>query len=336
MKFTEILTESPVRIISPQQAVDADMFGPVYHGTNADINSILSTGFNPKFSVPSGISRFNRPTGPSNGYEMDHYAHGMPAPIHHLGFGTYFTTIKNIAKQFNGYTTKGLKTFYINSGNILEINFGSRNTMMQWWRDNGYYMSPEDLKNKNVKAWIKATGILTRNLRSQYDAVWYKGKGLYRLLDGDQICVYNSKLICLVNPKLASGLEVGAKVVHSGVNRYRGRNDIYIDDLNINDFRNAGALAGNGWKGLFRATDHEGKDILRTGQKTPSGEHIGNYPIHFIPPSNIVGVIVKKTEVPEEQRKFNNGDKFRYEVKWSKGGTMYNYSESELKPYETV
>jgi hypothetical protein len=315
MKYTEILQES-IQEISPQMAKDENMFGPIYHGTLKNIDEIIKTGFNVKLHK----------NGPSNGYTMDAYAAGLPAPIHHLGFGIYGTTVKAIAKQFNGDTTKNLKTFYLNSQNILEINFGSPNTMMRFWIQNGYDMTHEEFQKRDFNAWVRATGNLTRTLRKQYDAVWFKGKSIYRLLDGDQICVYKPGLICLVNNKLASGLEVGAKVTHTGFNRHQGSNDIYLDDLQPNDFGAAGRLSG-GWKGLFRTTDHEGNDVPRNGKNG-----IGNHPLHFVPPPNMVGTIVDKMEVPEDARKWNNGEKYRYTVKWNKGGVMHNYTESELKP----
>jgi hypothetical protein len=114
------------------------MFGPVYHGTHGDIDAILATGFNNKYTVPtSGVSTLTgRPISTSNGYAFSEYANGIAAPVHHLGYGTYLSTVKAIAKNFNGGTTKGLKTFYIDTRNILEINFGAPNTMMKWWQNN--------------------------------------------------------------------------------------------------------------------------------------------------------------------------------------------------------
>jgi len=318
---SEILIESPILEISPQEAKNREMFGPVYHGTHHDINTILATGFNPKYSVPKGVGKFNnKPIGTSNGYSMDVYAAGIAAPIHHLGFGTYFTSVKAIAKKYNGDSVKNLKTFYIYTKNVLEINFGSPNTMMRWWLQNGYDMTPEATENQDFKAWVKATGNLTRNLRSKYDAVWFLGKGLRKLLDGDQICVYNPRLIYTINPALASGLEIGAKVTHNGTTPRLKNNELYIDDLKPTDFGNAGKL-GNGWKGIFRAVDHEGNDIPRAGKNG-----IGNYPIHMIPPPEMVGVIVNKRFSPHHDD--------MYDVKWQKGGVQYNYAPSELKPFK--
>jgi len=327
VKYSEILTEAAIPAISPQEAKDRGMFGPVYHGTEGDINQITSTGFNPKYSVPMSIDPISgRPVETAHGYSMDQYAHGLPPPIHHLGYGSYFTTVKSIAIQYNGGTTKGLKTFYIDTKNILEINFGAPNTMMKWWREHGYTMSPEAVKKRDVKAWIKATGILTRNLRQEYDAVWYKGKGIRKLLDGDQICVYNSKLIYIIDPKLASGLEIGAKVTHTGVNSRRDRNDIYMDDLQPNDFGNAGKLAGSGWKGIFKATDANGNDVPR------SGTNVGNYPMHMIPPPGMIGTIVDKQKIKPEFAQYHGNSPYLYTVKWNKGGVMHNYREDELQP----
>ncbi len=182
---------------------------------------------------------------------------------------------------------------------------------MRWWMENGYDMTAEATKNRDVKAWIKATGNLTRNLRQNYDAVWFLGKGIRKLLDGDQVCVYNTKLICVVEPKLATGLEIGAKVTHTQQLRddYVGRNVLYVDDLKPDDFRSAGNLAGKGWRGVYRADTED------------SDNKVGRYPIHFIPPPGMVGTIVEK-----------RGESF--DVKWQVGGVRYNYHASELEPFK--
>jgi hypothetical protein len=49
---------------------------------------------------------------------------------------------------------------------------------------------------------VKATIKMTENLKQKYDAVWFKGKGIRRLLDGDQICVYNPDKIYLFDQSL--------------------------------------------------------------------------------------------------------------------------------------
>lgn len=315
---------TPVRSISPQEALDRGMFGPLYHGTNHDINEIIKTGFNSKYSVPTGGVRGldGRPIGTSNGYSMSSFGYSVAPPIHHLGFGSYFTTVKAIAIRFNGGTSKGLKSFYLDSNKVDGINFGAERTMMKWWVANGYDMTSDATRSRDSAAWIKATGNLTRNLRSKYDAVWFKGKGIRSLLDGDQVCVYNQSLLYVVDPTLASGLEIGSKVTHTGwvAPTYLHSNTFYVDDLQPSDYGSAGNLAGSGWRGVFRAVDHDGRDRPREG----------NFPMHFIPPKSMVGVIVSKSEVPSEW-KDRRGD-YYYGVKWAKGGTMYNYGADELKP----
>ena len=312
MNIKELITEA-VQALSPQEAKDRKMFGPVYHGTS-DIDTILTTGFSIKHSVPKwGVSKLTgRPIGTANGYNFAPYAAGIAAPVHHLGFGSYFTTVKAIAKQYNGNTTRGMKIFYLDTQNVKVINFGAPNTMMRWWLQNGYDMTVEATKNQDFKAWIKATGNLTRNLRKQCDAVWFKGKGIRKLLDGDQVCVFNPRLIYVIDPKLASGLEIGGKVTHTG--KYSlTNNSQYIDELRSTDFGKIGNL-GPGWKGVFWAHNHEGKDIPREG----------NYPRHIIPPPGMIGTIVEKRLAPD-------GD-YMFDVKWQKGGIKFNYRENELQP----
>ena len=312
MRLQEILSEAAIPAISPQQAHTEQMFGPLYHGTRGDLKAILATGFDTGKSMPKGVGGWrDTPIGTSNGYNFEPYGYtGIAPPVHHLGFGAYFTTVKSIAKQYAGGTVKGMRTFYLASQRVLEINFGSPNTMMRWWRQQGYDLSMEATKSRDAQAWIAATMKLTMHLQKDYDAVWFKGKGLHKLLDGDQVCVYDTDLIRVIEPKLASGLEVGAKVVHTQVmpERYRGSNVFYLDEPKPDDFRSAGSLAGKGWRGIFR-----GDEEPRPG--------VGRYPVHWIPPPNIVGVITPTQKPPH------------FSVKWSKGGEQYNYAPEELKPY---
>jgi len=199
-KFSKINKEAQIPIISSQEANDKKLFGPVYHGTSSEnINKIIENGF----SIYIGESRQENI---SHGYDMGNYYNGIPAPVHHLGFGIYFSTIKNIAKEYNYGTSKGLKEFYLDVPRLEIINFGSPKTMMNWWIKNGY--SPE----LALVDRVAATQSLTNYLSSNYDAVWYKGKGMYRLLDGDQICIYDTNRIYIVDKNLSSENEIGFRV----------------------------------------------------------------------------------------------------------------------------
>lgn len=311
------LLEAPVPVVSPQQALDAGWFGPVYHGTPSNIDDILSAGFDVARSVPVMKTAFGRPVGTSNGYRLESYGFtGVAAPVHHLGFGIYFTTAKSIAKAYNGGSVKGLRTFYLDVplDRVEEINFGSPNTMMKWWRANGYDMTPEATAKGDFNAWIKATANLTRTLNEKFDAVHFLGKGFAgRLLDGDQVVVFDPKRVRVVDPKLATGIEIGAKVVHtqSDINlRSRMRNDLYIGD--VAGTRYARDL-GPGWRGVFWAIDHEGREV----------KHADNFPRHLIPPPGLVGVVVARRDGPDGPI---------YDVKWAKGGVKHNYRPEELAP----
>lgn len=202
--INKLIKLSGIPTISPQEAKDRNMFGPLYHGTTPEaLNAILEEGFKIE-----GVEQ-------RNGYELSNYGPlSIPAPIHHLGYGVYLTTTRSIAKKFNGGTEKGLKPFFLDSRNIEQINFASENTMMKWWIKNGYNMQPiSNYYEPGIEAKrIEATKNLTNTLKSRCDAVWFKGKGLFRLLDGDQICIYKPELIYMVDQKLAQGLEIGAKV----------------------------------------------------------------------------------------------------------------------------
>ena len=199
---------APAKKISPQEGLDKKFFGPVYHGTDeANRAKIVNEGF----KVQIGDARQE---GISHGYEISSYAAGKPAPVHHLGFGIYFTSVKAIGKQFNNNSAKGLKSYYIDAPRLESINLGSPNTMMKWWIANGYnmdavtnFMDPQVAKDR-----LKATINLTNKLKEKYDAVWFKGKGLYKLLDGDQIVVFDPSRIYEIDPTLASGMETGGKI----------------------------------------------------------------------------------------------------------------------------
>jgi len=234
----EILTETKVQQLSPQEAREKKLFGPVYHGTTEDNRQEIDAS---GFKVFYGNERSGNIT---HGYEVSDYWGGMPAPIHHLGFGIYFTTVLSIAKQYNYGTARGLKVYFLDVPRLETINFGAPRTMMKWWVENGYdyKVTPGTTfggtrtdfgGTKNTLPAIRderyrATVHLTEELKKKYDAVWFKGKGMYRLLDGDQVCVYDVNNIFEMNPKLAKPGEIGSKVVAiQGIDPY-GRGEIVV------------------------------------------------------------------------------------------------------------
>ena len=187
------------RKVSLKEAQDLDLFGPLYHGTSEVARKSIS---GEGFKVFVGPAR----TGPvTHGYVGEDYYEGIPAPIHTLGFGIYLTTVKNIAKEFAGGTTKGMKTYYARVPRLATINFGSPKNMMKWWEKNGY-----DWADNHDR--LEATKHMTQELRGKYDAVWFKGRGIRRLLDGDQVCVYDANDIYELDNTAAKPGEPGARV----------------------------------------------------------------------------------------------------------------------------
>lgn len=181
------------------------MFGPVYHGTSQENRSKIDQE---GFKLIVGLYGTS---GMSHGYENQPYAFvGAPPPIHHLGFGIYFTTLKSIAKQFSGGTLRGMKIYYLDAPRMETINWGSPNTMMKWWIKNGY--DTELAKNGEGGRYM-ATAKMTEQLKASNDAIWYKGKGIRRLLDGDQVVAFDPSIIYEIDLSLSKGFEVGAKVV---------------------------------------------------------------------------------------------------------------------------
>ena len=196
-----------------------EFIGPLYHGTVADKRAMIEKE---GFKVFKGPPR----TGDTaNGYKFEPYGHSdYPPPIHHLGFGVYFSTKEKIAKIFAGNQTKGsLKAYYAHAPRVETINYAAGHKMMKWWLDNGYNMKPYTAvanlhDDEKLAMWIKATDNLTRTLSSKFDAVHFAGKG-YRgsLLDGDQVCIYNPDNLFEIDNNLAPGLDAGNGVfIHIG------------------------------------------------------------------------------------------------------------------------
>jgi hypothetical protein len=189
------------KTIPLQKVVDSRMFGPVYQGTHKDNQATIQQ---------QGFQIFDDPATKAHGYPYQEYHGGYPPPLDHLGFGVYFTTSKAIAIHFNDNTAKGLKEYYLDVPRLETINFGSAKNMMNWWLKNGY---DGELAKQGEAGRIMATKKLTDALKSNWDAVWFKGKGIHRLLDGDQIAVFDTSRIYMIDNKLAEPMSAGSKVI---------------------------------------------------------------------------------------------------------------------------
>ena len=189
--------KSELKRISKQEAIDRKMFGPVYHGSRQENwKNIFDNGFKIFYKEPS------------NTYLNNEYELGYPPPLHHLGYGIYFTTVKSIAKKFNFGSEKNLKEFYLDIHNVCEFGHRTKKRMMEWWLNNGY---DGELGKKNR---ISATKKMTEYLKTKFDAVWFKDKGMYgSALDGDQIVVYDTSKIYMVDESLSGKKEIGSNVV---------------------------------------------------------------------------------------------------------------------------
>lgn len=205
LKFNQFF-ESKINIktISYQEALDKKLFGPVYHGTlQSNWEKIYDTGFKVFIDQPSFLGGNVR-----NGYSNEpYYNTGKIPPIHHLGYGVYFTKSKDKARKLNNNTNINLKEFFLDVPRLAKINFTSPKKMMQWWEDNGYD-SELALTNR-----IEATKKLTDNLKEKYDGVYFVGKsGFYSALDGDQIIVFDPSRIYLADRSLSKDYEIGSKI----------------------------------------------------------------------------------------------------------------------------
>ena len=292
--------------------MDRKWFGPVYHGSSEmGRQDIAQNGF--RIIDPEEYGR-------ANGYQVSNYAMGLPAPLHHLGIGVYLTTVKAIAQKYNGGTAKGLREYYLDVPRLETINFASPNTMMKWWIANGYdftwpqeptvgpsgQFSQRDFRTAQPEQ-IRATRHMTETLKSKFDAVWFKGKTLYKALDGDQVCVYDPSRIYMVDASLANPMDVGSKVRFNGT--------VYLDYAGGIETR-LGDVDANGGRYLIN-------------------QNGGAY--HWVPAEGTKGVIVDKRPIAPQQRAYlpvraQNQAEYRYTVKWAKGGTRHNYLDTELDP----
>jgi hypothetical protein len=317
MKLASIipLYEARLNVISKHDAIERKMFGPVYHGvaTEEIRKKINDEGFK-----IGGLE-----VGKSNGFQMDKtVGYVVPPPHDFLGFGVYLTTVKAIAKMFNGDSTKGLSEYYIDAPRLETINFGSTNTIMRWWMQNGYdFKWPAGKPHYDGishAAWMRSTQNLTDTLKSKWDAVWYKGKGMRKLLDGDQVCVYDPSRIYRVDPSLSAGTDIGSKVTHNQQIIY---SDEYIQEHHLE----------------IRKTD-DWTLVVRPAGQWPDGRERSEYIMHYIPPVGMKGIVVGHREmgpmVSKDQfnPRFGNQATHWIEVKWQRGGVKYNYIDAELEP----
>jgi hypothetical protein len=242
--LNEMVLDEGVSKISFQTAIDKKYFGPVYHGTTKEKRDQIDVdGFKIYKGDISGQGSI------SNGYDIRDYFGGIPAPIHHLGFGVYFTKSMSIAKKYNHNTSSGLKPYYISADRLEIINFASPRTMMAWWIKNGYnydshnkehvFGNPSTNYREIIKERYRATLHMTEYLKSKYDAVWFKGKTMYSVLDGDQLCVYDPKNIFQIDKSLIKPMEIGSYVTAA---------------INIDQYSNGQNIIPMGTRGLIMHT----------------------------------------------------------------------------------
>lgn len=280
--------------VTLQQAHDQKLFGPVYHGTYEDGHTAIHT---------KGFQVIDDKNLWSHGYPLRNYGNtGYPPPMHHLGLGVYFTTNKAIATKYNKSTQSGLIQYYLNIPRLLKINFAAPNTMMKWWRQHGYdfdYNNAGDDILGREKEWYRATKNMTQYLASQYDAVWFTGKGFRGTnLDGDQLCVYEptGKVFILDNSGITS-VQLGAKV------RLKPLEE--LQKIITND-----RLRHEYWQNQPTAVP----------QIIDAGTHFMIGSTHVPYPKNNIGTVIKQYD----------GDVPSFAVKLAKGGTHF-YTKNMLE-----
>lgn len=330
MKVTEVispLNEAAVPKISKQQAIDRGMFGPVYHGTDeAGRTGIAQDGF--KISNLDQLGNRNGYIGPLNGAAAEYGHTGIPAPIHHFGFGIYFTPSKAVAKRYNQNSTKGLIEYYLDVPRLEQIRFQSPNTMMRWWLANGYDFDlrgpagPYIASHPSViRERYRATMNLTNALKAKFDAIYLKGSAYRRAVDDEQVVVFDPSRIYQIDPSLSSAdnWEIGSAVVHN--------QRLHYSPEAMAEYGLKAEKQPDGWTYITRPWPPENP----TGTTT----------LLRIPPPGMKGVIVAKTPYndlhAQYQRKMlppamQNMARSRIDVKWQKGGVQHGYNEAELDP----
>ena len=94
-KFFE--TKTILNTISYQEAIDKKLFGPVYHGTTQDRwDKIHDSGF--KVFIGQSPTYIEGDIRHGYGNNLYHNTGKLP-PIHHLGYGIYFTKNKTTANR---------------------------------------------------------------------------------------------------------------------------------------------------------------------------------------------------------------------------------------------
>lgn len=297
-----LLDEDTIKKVSVDVIRNKGMRGPFYHGTSAYKREMID-----KEGFKVFYGKQERTGDISHGYDITDYEAGIPAPLHHFGFGIYFTAIKSIAKKFNLGTMRGLKEYFLDVPNTVEINFASPRKMMDWWIKNGYdykitnqsYVSDKNINfdlNVSIDERYRATINMTNVLKSKYDAVYFTSKGMYSLLDGNQICVYDPNNIYLVDYDTSP----------------RAPMVIAKHDI-VNGTYATKRLVPKGTKGFV--TD-----------KTPTKERLEV----LLEPSDDEDTKRRREELI---KKFE-GSTFVYIIQWTKGGNMYNVPDTWVEPYE--
>lgn len=301
LELQRIINESKVPAITLQQAKDKDLFGPVYHGTDeSGRDNIAKHGF--KVIMNREDAR--------HGYPDQAYYGGLPPPIHHLGYGVYFTTVKSIGKKFNQDSVKGLEQYYLDVPRLEVINFAAPRTMMKWWQENGYDFDPS-VKDRTAER-IRATKNMTDQLSSKYDAILFKGKTIHKVLDGNQICVFNpSGKVFRVDNSNVQDVEMGAKVKFS----------MSLEEAKKLILKNVNTIRKN-----INPDAMLSMDDIKVEEDDKNFWIVSN--ILYVPkdPKNW-GTIVNTRDNPHGLYKKS------FDIKWKKGGTQYGYLEPMLELY---
>jgi hypothetical protein len=68
------------------------------------------------------------------------------------------------------------------------------------------------LQDTAKKDGVATTKKMAQELKKRYKNIWFKRQSIYKLLDSDQVVIFNLSIISCVNTTLTKGMDVGSRV----------------------------------------------------------------------------------------------------------------------------
>jgi hypothetical protein len=182
-----LITES---VISEFEAKEANMIGPFWYGTTADIaDKIRVNGFKIMVNKPTA-ERSANPMGEDEGDE------GWEGPIHPFGFGVYLCLKEADAMEYAD-SPEWVLTCYldVDRSDISLQKLVIEDEWMDFWIDNGYNTDATSINER-----FQETKELTENLKKNFPVyAWRRTEEETYLKDVSQVCVFDPDLIKIID-----------------------------------------------------------------------------------------------------------------------------------------